>query len=136
MNILIVEDDLMSRKLMSAYLEPYGVCQSASCGREALEQIVLAQLEGRRFDLVCLDIMMPGMSGQEVLRHIREVEKELGVSPDDEARVIMTSALQDAENVMGAFREQCDGYLVKPIEREKLIGLLIELKLIGNSSTR
>ena len=129
MKILIVEDDLMSRKLMAAYLESLGKCEQVSNGKEALDAIVLAQLEGERYKLVCLDIMMPGMSGQEVLQHLRSVEKELGVAPDDEAKVIMTSALQDSENVMGAFREQCDGYLVKPIEKAKLFELLQDLKL-------
>jgi len=129
MKILIVEDDLMSRKLMAAYLESLGKCELVSNGKEALDAIVLAQLEGERYKLVCLDIMMPGMSGQEVLQHLRSVEKELGVAPDDEAKVIMTSALQDSENVMGAFREQCDGYLVKPIEKTKLFELLQDLKL-------
>jgi two-component system, chemotaxis family, chemotaxis protein CheY len=130
MRILIVEDDMMSRKLMAAYLQGYGKCDLACNGREALEAVVLAQLEGEHFNLVCLDIMMPGMSGQEVLKHIRNVERELGVLPDDEAKIIMTSALHDCENVMGAFREQCDGYLVKPIEKSKLIELLQELNLV------
>jgi two-component system, chemotaxis family, chemotaxis protein CheY len=130
MRILIVEDDMMSRKLMAAYLQEFGKCDLASNGREALEAVVLAQLEGERYDLVCLDIMMPNMSGQEVLRHIRNVERELAVLPDEEAKVIMTSALQDCENIMGAFREQCDGYLVKPIDKSKLTEMLQELKLV------
>lgn len=129
MKILIVEDDLFSRKLMGAYLDSFGECDLVSNGKEALEAIVLAQLQGERYKLVCLDIMMPGMSGQEVLQHLRNVENELGIKPDDEARVIMTSALQDCENVMGAFRRQCDGYLVKPIEKENLYKMLQDLRL-------
>lgn len=129
MKIMIVEDDLMSRKLMGAYLESYGKCDLISNGKDALEAIVLSQLQGERYRLVCLDIMMPGMSGQEVLQHLRSVEKELGITPDEEAKVIMTSALQDCENVMGAFREQCDGYLVKPIDKDKLYKMIKELGL-------
>ncbi len=129
MKILIVEDDLYSRKLMGAYLESYGECDLASNGKEALEAIVLSQLQGERYRLVCLDIMMPGMSGLEVLKHLRSVENELKIKPDEEAKVIMTSALQDGENVMGAFREQCDGYLVKPIDKEKLYKMINDLGL-------
>jgi len=130
MKILIVEDDLMSRKLMEAYLSPYGKCDTASNGTEAIEAIVLAQLEGRHFDLVCLDIMMPGLSGHEVLQQLRHVEKELGVPLGKEAKVIMTSALKDGENVMGAFKEQCEGYLVKPIGKDRLYRMLQDLGLI------
>ena len=42
----------------------------------------------------------------------------------------MTTALKDSDNIMGAFRHQCDGYLVKPIDFNKLRELLSELKLV------
>jgi hypothetical protein len=42
----------------------------------------------------------------------------------------MTTALRDLDNVTHAYRELCDGYLVKPILRDKLIGLLTELDLL------
>jgi response regulator of citrate/malate metabolism len=43
----------------------------------------------------------------------------------------MTTALLDLDNVTNAYRELCDGYLVKPIMREKLVGLLKELDLLA-----
>jgi two-component system chemotaxis response regulator CheY len=42
----------------------------------------------------------------------------------------MTSALRDTSNVLRAFREQCDGYLVKPIDRKSLIQTLHQLELV------
>jgi len=43
----------------------------------------------------------------------------------------MTTALDDSKNIMAAFREQCDLYLVKPIDRDKLIESLRTMKLIA-----
>jgi two-component system chemotaxis response regulator CheY len=121
MRILIVEDDFISRKLMLAYLMSLGECDIAVNGQEALEAFMLAIEEGQPYDLVCLDIMMPEMSGQMVLKYIRQIEKNKGTLPADSVKIIMTSALKDGKNVMEAFNSQCEAYLVKPIDREKLM---------------
>ncbi|MEI6206125.1 MAG: response regulator [Desulfuromonadales bacterium] len=127
MRTLIVEDDFLSRKLMLAYLSPFGECDVAANGSEALEAFIIACDAGQYYDLITLDIMMPEMSGQEVLMRIRWIEDERGLPA---ARIIMTTALKDGSNVMNAFYSQCDGYLVKPIESEKLRGMLKELNLL------
>ena len=127
MKTLIVEDDFLSRKLMLAYLSPLGECDIAANGSEALEAFVMADNAGKHYDLITLDIMMPEMSGQEVLKHIRRIEEEHGLNA---AKIIMTTALKDSDNVMAAFKNQCDGYLGKPIDSEKLRALLRELNFM------
>jgi len=127
MKILIVEDDFMSRKLMLAYLSPLGECDIATNGSEALEAFMIANNSGKRYDLITLDIMMPEMNGQEALKRIRQIEQKDGLP---EAKIIMTTALKDAQNVMTAFKSQCEGYLVKPIDSEKLRELLREFNLL------
>jgi two-component system chemotaxis response regulator CheY len=76
---------------------------------------------GILFKLICLDIMMPGVSGHGVLKTIRQIEVEHSLFPPSTAKVIMTSALRDKSNIMGAFVNQCEAYLVKPIEYEQLL---------------
>ena len=127
MKTLIVEDDFMSRKLMLAYLSPLGECDVAANGSEAIEAFMMAKDAGKNYDLITLDIMMPEMSGQEVLKRIRRIEEEQGLVA---AKIVMTTALKDVDNVMTAFKSQCEGYLVKPIESEKLRGLLRALNLL------
>ena len=132
MRILIVEDDFTSRALMQKMLVPYGECDVVVNGEEAVEAFSMALNEGEPYQLVCLDIMMPRMDGQVALRAIRDVEKANGVSPRREAKVIMTSALDSPKEVMEAYYQGgCTGYLVKPIEKARLQGLLAELGLIG-----
>ena len=130
MKILIVEDDFTSRLLLQQILTPYGECHIAKDGREAIEAFMLAWAEKSRYDLICLDIMMPEIDGQEVLKRIRAMEKTENVIPGSGAKIIMTTALKDKGNVFTAFNEQCDGYLVKPIDKTKLISYLTEFGLI------
>ena len=132
MRILIVEDDFTSRALMQKMLAPYGECDVVVNGEEAVEAFSMALAEAEPYQLVCLDIMMPRMDGQMALRAIREIEKISGVTPRSEAKIIMTSALDSPKEVMEAYYQGgCTGYLVKPIEKVRLQGLLAELGLVG-----
>jgi two-component system, chemotaxis family, chemotaxis protein CheY len=130
MRILIVEDDTTSRLLLRKMLEPLGSCDVAVNGKEAVECVRLASEQGQRYELICLDIMMPEMDGQAALKAIRALEQEAGCLPSQAAKIVMTTALRDIENVTTAYRELCDGYLVKPIMRDKLVALLEELDLL------
>jgi two-component system chemotaxis response regulator CheY len=130
MKALIVDDDFVCRKVLQKYLSEYGQCDVAVNGQEAVEAFRQAMDEWEAYDLVCLDIMMPEMDGQETLKQIRQIEKEKGKYDLDGVKVLMTTCLDDSDNIKMAFREQCEGYLVKPIDREKLINKLQEFGLV------
>jgi two-component system chemotaxis response regulator CheY len=130
MRTLIVEDDFSSRLLLQKFLEPYGECHIAVNGREAVDAFRLARRDGPPYDLICLDIMMPEMDGQTVLKEIRALEKDAGIPEGDGVKILMTTSLKDGKNVMTAFREFCDAYLVKPVDRAKLLESLHKFRLI------
>ena len=73
---------------------------------------------------------MPEMDGHAVLVKLREFEDQKGVGGLKGARVVMTTALSDAKNVVQAFKEQCEGYLIKPVTLTALQEKLGELELI------
>lgn len=131
LSILIVEDDFTSRRVLNHILESFGVCDVAIDGEEAVEAVRLG-LEGgeTRYDLICLDIMMPRMDGQAALQAIRGLEESHGIAPGTGAKIIITSALDDSKNVLQAFRSQCDGYIVKPYDKQKITAELREQGLI------
>lgn len=132
MRILIVEDDYTSMKLMQKLLSAYGETTTAGNGEEALEAFRLAMDESKPFDLICLDIMMPGIDGQQVLKSIRAMEKVRGITPKKEAKIIMTTALDSPKDVIEAYYQGgCSSYLVKPIEKKQVIEKLRELELIN-----
>ena len=130
MQALVVEDDFTSRLLLQKMLARYADCDMAENGREALEMFKRARARRRSYDLICLDIMMPEMDGQTVLREIRAIEDGAGARGPRRAKIIMTTALSDFKNVSAAFWELCDEYLVKPINRHKLIQHLGNLGLL------
>jgi len=127
---LIVEDDFVNRLVLQKRLEQYGEVHIAVNGDEAL-QAVESLLENKdRYDLICLDIMLPGMDGHEALKRIRAAESASGYQVGQGSKIVMTTALKDADNVMGAFRGEADGYLVKPIEAEQLRKQMQKLGLL------
>jgi len=128
--ILIVEDEFLSRKLVSHYVEKYGPVDIAVNGQEALVAVKSAYEEGTPYDVIFLDIMMPDKDGLTVLKEIREYEKQRGVSPSDEVKIVMTTALGDAKNVMTAFRNLCEAYITKPYSEEAFTRELKKLGLI------
>lgn len=131
MRILIVEDDFTSRFLLQRMLEEYGRCEVAVNGAEALQAYDAALGEGEPYDLICLDVMMPEMDGHQVLKEIRDRESERGIRPSDEVKVVMTTALNSPREVFEAFYQGgCTAYLVKPIEKKKLVQQLRALRLV------
>ena len=127
---MIVEDDLVSRRLMEKLLSSYGECEVVTNGLEAIDAFHEAYAEKRPYDLMCLDIMMPRMDGHEVLRCIRQLEDKRRIDGKQRVRVIVTTALSDRKNVMRAIFGKCEAYLVKPIGKENL---LEKLELLGFS---
>jgi len=120
MNILIIEDDVTSGKVLSRILQRYGTVTIATDGRQGLDSFKEALNNKTPYDLIFLDIMMPEIDGQEVLKEIRKTEELLGLFGFDGVKILMTTALDDTKNIMQAFRSQCEGYLVKPILKDKV----------------
>lgn len=130
MRTLVVEDDLTSGRVLQRFMTNYGPCEVAVTGTAALEAFRKALEEKQRFDVICLDIRLPEMDGQSVLKEIRRLESEQGILGLEGTKVIMTTALSDSRNVIPAFRSQCDAYLVKPFDRRKLTQELQTLGLL------
>jgi two-component system chemotaxis response regulator CheY len=129
MRILVVEDDFGSRRMMQKLLASYGDVDVVVDGEESVEAFRLAWEESKPYDVVFMDIMMPKMDGQEALKRLRAYEREVGVKPSSEAKVIMTSVLEDPKNVIEAYYDgAATSYLVKPLDREKIA---VEFERLG-----
>ena len=131
MRSLIVEDDQSGMILLRKVLAEFGGVDDVPDGPEAVEAFERAWREGKPYDVIFLDIMMPNMSGHQVLKAVREKEREMRLPRIKEAKVIMTTALDDAESVSQAFHEgRASAYLVKPILRHNIIEEMRKLGLI------
>ncbi|MDY0169228.1 MAG: response regulator [Thermoguttaceae bacterium] len=127
---LIVDDDGVCRALLKAILASRGHCVFAYDGQEAIDAVRLALEDDRPFDLICLDIMMPGVNGHEALKGIRRLEQEHGIGGSDGVKVIMTTALRDAKHCIQSFREGCECYVTKPIDETELLAKMQDLGLL------
>ncbi|MGH6918922.1 MAG: adenylate/guanylate cyclase domain-containing protein [Geminicoccaceae bacterium] len=120
--ILVVDDNDDNRYTLTRRLRRQGFNQltEAASGREALEQVAR-----RPFDLVLLDVMMPGMNGYEVLEHLK-ADAKLRHIP-----VIMISALSELDSVVRCIELGAEDYLPKPFNAVLLnarIGASLERK--------
>ena len=130
MKVLIAEDDFASRKFLLRFLQQYGECDVTVDGQEAIEAFEMAMEDEEPYDLICLDIMMPGVDGYEALKAIRKMEEERDVPESDRVKIIMTTALNDGRNVTKAFSLGCVSYAGKPIDKEKFLNELEKLGLV------
>jgi signal transduction histidine kinase/CheY-like chemotaxis protein len=120
LHILLAEDNRVNQLLVCAILRRAGhTVDVAQGGAE-----VSPMLAGKSFDLVLMDIQMPGMDGFEATAAIREAEKHTGAH----IPVIAMTA-----HAMGGYREIClaagmDGYVMKPIDRNLLLQAVAEFQ--------
>jgi two-component system chemotaxis response regulator CheY len=118
---LIVEDDFTSRLLLQTFLARYGESHIATNGREAVQAFSTALTAGLPYDVICMDILMPEMNGNEALKQVRDLEHAKGIFPGRGVKIIMTSGVKEVQQVFQSFDETCDAYLFKPIDTGKLV---------------
>ncbi len=109
-SVLVVDDEPTIAEVVSRYLERAGYASSiASDGISALEQAAR-----RRPDLVVLDLMLPGIDGLEVMRRLREQDR------DRIAVILLTAKGEESDRVTG-LRLGADDYVVKPFSPAELV---------------
>ncbi len=101
--ILIVDDEDEIRQILLELLSAQFNCEGSSTAEEALDRLGNSQ-----FELVISDITMPGMSGLDMIPHVKSV------SPD--TVVVMISGMQTVESAIGALRLGAFDYLMKPFD--------------------
>ena len=128
-HVLIVDDSEMNRRMLREFVATIGGETTEACdGVEALETI-----DRHPFDLVLLDMMMPRMNGDEVLRELRADERSR------ELPIIMISALDDISRVAACINAGANDYLVKPFNPILLrarVNACLENKRLRDSEER
>ena len=120
--ILIVEDEQKLREVMAVFLKTEGFeVDTAEDGETALELFARS-----RYDLIVLDAMLPGMSGFDVCRKIRETSEVL---------IIFLTALNDDDHHMLAYRLGADDYLAKPF-KISILAMKIKRMLKGSEPSQ
>ncbi len=115
MNILLLEDDFVLSKEVKQFLDSKGFeCDTVYDG-----SLFFKQLNLKSYDVVVLDINVPGLNGIEVCKQIRETDRNLPI--------IMLTAFGEIEDKVAAYNSGADDYLVKPFH---LVELLVRIKAL------
>ena len=110
-NLLVVDDEENMRRLLKKVMTERGFqVDLLQDGQEAIKKVVQ---EPNRYDIIMLDIRLPGKNGIEVLREIREINSEIAV--------IMMTAYESLETAVQAIREGAYDYLIKPVGVDELL---------------
>jgi sigma-B regulation protein RsbU (phosphoserine phosphatase) len=105
-SLLVVDDEEVERDILAFHLRKQGFAVTAAAdGSEALRVV-----RGQRFDLVLLDVVMPGLSGLEVLAALRQTH------PATDLPVIMATAKDEGKDVVRALKLGANDYLTKPFD--------------------
>ncbi len=129
--VLIVEDDSVAQTRLRGLLREYGDVDAVFNATEAMLLVEETMLDGQGYDLICLDIGLLDVDGTVVLKRVRELEDHLGRWRSSQAtRVVMTTGRSGPKDIFDAFRKNCDGYLIKPIDRSMLRTELERLNLV------
>jgi len=125
LSILVAEDNEINALLMRSLLTRLGhLAVITTNGEEALESWLAAKSAGAPYDLVLMDIQMPQLDGIETTRRIRE--REAG-QPGRQTPILALTANTMVEDRYACFEAGMDGFLVKPLDREKLADALAGL---------
>ena len=117
--VLVIEDDQEINKLLNMILKKSGVAAvSAYSGTEGL-----LQLENNTYDLILLDLMLPGISGEEFISKIREKSM---------IPIIVISAKVDIENKIQVLKMGADDYITKPFNQQEVLARIeVQLRKLG-----
>jgi sigma-B regulation protein RsbU (phosphoserine phosphatase) len=127
MDILIAEDDLVSRRLLEATLQKWGHVVRVAADGTAAWEVLSAEAPP---PLVILDWMMPGLDGPTLCRRIRETPRLAG------SYVILLTARAERQDVVAGLDSGADDYITKPFDREDLRARVnVGLRVLGLQKT-
>ncbi len=128
LRVLIVDDEATARGTLCHHLRDVADCVEAETASAAVATFEAALQAGEFFHLLCVDIHLPDHIGHEAVEAIRGIERSYGIEPANLVKAIVVTADDSPKHVARSANYQCDGVLVKPVQKPDLMLLL---KVIG-----
>ena len=133
MRVLIIEDDITSRKLMGKFISKFGDYDYVEDGIEAIVSHRMALCQDNPYNLILLDLNLPEIDGLVVLKKIRGYEQKENIDQSKRSKIIVTTSTSESDIVKKAVALGCDDYLLKPVNRFKLIEHLRSFGLVSET---
>jgi len=132
MKIMVVDDDPISRKILSEILSDLGVCHQFDRGTDALAAFDKAIYENQPYHLITLDISMPDIDGITVLNHFRTKEAEFKITKEKKSKVVMITSHDSKDALLSAISEDCTDYIIKPFNKKYILKRFAKLGIIDD----
>ena len=127
MKILILDDEIAALTKMKALFSAYGECTMTTSADQALRLFENALQSDAPFELVTIDIHLSQASGLDILESMSKLEVQSNAS---KSLKMMVTASGTKANLVKAYTNGCDGFLVKPVKRDVLEEKLRSLGLV------
>lgn len=119
MRCLVIDDEPIARLQLRLLLEGRGPVEEAPDAIAGLQRIRDAIADNDPFDLVCIDLSMPGPSGIDAIKMVQEVDKKL--RHGKHTNVVVVTASDDQKDMRAALHQHVDGYLLKPVTPGQIV---------------
>jgi two-component system chemotaxis response regulator CheY len=119
MRCLVIDDEPIARLQLRLLLESRGPVEEAPDAIAGLQRIRDAIADNHPFDLVCIDLSMPGPSGIDAIKMVQEVDRKL--RRGKRTSVVVVTASDDQKDIRAALHQHVDGYLLKPVTPGQIV---------------
>lgn len=119
MRFLVIDDEPIARLQLRLLLESRGRVDEAPDAIAGLQRIRDAIADNDPFDLVCIDLSMPGPSGIDAIKMVKDVDQKLRLGKH--TNVVVVTASDDQRDMRAALHQHVDGYLLKPVTPGQIV---------------
>lgn len=119
MRSLVIDDEPIARLQLRLLLESRGPVDEAPDAIAGLQRIRDAIADNDPFDLVCIDLSMPGPSGIDAIKMVKDVDQKL--RRGKHTNVVVVTASDDQKDMRAALQQHVDGYLLKPVTPGQIV---------------
>jgi two-component system chemotaxis response regulator CheY len=131
LKVLTVDDDEVTQFHVSQLLLELGRSRMAYSGEEALARVEESLAGGEAYDLILMDVILPGLDGLATVREIVTRFNEQKVPLENRPKIVMLSSVDERDTQIDAlYACGADYYLTKPLENERFIQALCEMGLV------
>jgi two-component system, chemotaxis family, chemotaxis protein CheY len=131
LSVLTVDDDEVTQFHVSQLLLELGRSRIAYSGEEAIARVEDSLTGGEAYDLILMDVMLPGLDGLATVRGIVTRFNEQRVPLENRPKIVMLSSVDERDTQIDAlYACGADYYLTKPLENERFIQALREMGLV------
>lgn len=119
MRSLVIDDEPTARMQLRFLLESRGPVDEAPDAIAGLQRIRDAVADNDPYDLVCIDLSMPGPNGIDAIKMVQEVDKKL--RQGKHTNVVVVTASDEQKDIRAALHQHVDGYLLKPVTPGQIV---------------